>query len=140
MPNSSASSKAPITLLIASVGENIFFDPSREELAVADAVLAVTITSTALPPSSSIPDQAPTTIKILAIRTIDPPARLSTSSSAALGGEPGFGAEEGKDVGDGWWKPVRGGMKRKVLGKMLEMCVKPGGVGEEVLRGLEGFV
>ncbi|PUU74339.1 ribosomal protein S5 domain 2-type protein [Tuber borchii] len=33
----------PITLLVVNVGENIFFDPTREELAVGDVVLAVSI-------------------------------------------------------------------------------------------------
>ena len=118
-------SKPPVTLLVISVGDNILFDPSREELSVADAVVAVTLTSS----SQSGP-------KLLAIRTIDPPSRLSSSSSAALGDELGFG-EDDKEK-EGTWKPRRGGMKRSVLKKMVGMCVKPGGVGEEVLSGLEG--
>lgn len=32
-----------ITLLVAAVGENVFFDPTREEMAVADCVLAVSM-------------------------------------------------------------------------------------------------
>jgi exosome complex component RRP42 len=32
-----------ITLLVAAVGENVFFDPTREEMAVADCVLAVSV-------------------------------------------------------------------------------------------------
>lgn len=32
-----------ITLLVASVGENVFFDPTREEMSVADCVLAVSV-------------------------------------------------------------------------------------------------
>jgi exosome complex component RRP42 len=32
-----------ITLLVAAVGTNIFFDPTREEMAVADCVVAVSV-------------------------------------------------------------------------------------------------
>lgn len=32
-----------ITLLVAAVGENLFFDPTKEEMAVADCVLAVSV-------------------------------------------------------------------------------------------------
>ena len=32
-----------ITLLVTAVGENVFFDPTREEIAVADCVLAVSV-------------------------------------------------------------------------------------------------
>ena len=118
--------KPPVTLLVISVGENILFDPSHEELAVADTVVAVTLTSFAQSGAN-----------VLAIRTIDPPSRLSSSSSAALGGEPGFGEESRED--EGTWKPKRGGIRRSVLKRMIETCTKSGGVGEEVLVGLEGF-
>lgn len=30
-------------------------------------------------------------------------------------------------------------MSRAVVGRMVRMCVEGGGVGEEVLKGLEGF-
>lgn len=33
----------PITLLVLSVGGNVFFDPTREELAVGDVILAVSV-------------------------------------------------------------------------------------------------
>jgi len=36
------------------------------------------------------------------------------------------------------WRPPRGGMKRGLIGQVVEMCLKKGGVGEEVLAGLEG--
>ncbi|KAL9127315.1 MAG: hypothetical protein Q9217_003777 [Psora testacea] len=119
-------SKPSVTLLVISVGDNLFFDPSPEELAVADAVMAVTLTSS-----------TQSGARVLAIRTIDPPSRLSPSSSAALGGEPGFRGEV--DGNEGTWKPRRGGIKKEVLGKMVGICVKPGGIGEEVLGGLQGF-
>ena len=34
-----------ITFLVVAVGDNVFFDPTREEMAVADCVLAVSVSS-----------------------------------------------------------------------------------------------
>lgn len=118
----SSHTKPPVTLLVTAVGENIFFDPSKEELAVADGVLAVSISSD---PSS--PNAEPG-IKVLAIRTIDPPSRISATAAGA--GE----AEEGV------WQAKRGGLGRKVVARMVRMATESGGVGEEVLRGVQGFV
>ncbi|KAG4216735.1 hypothetical protein PC116_g34784, partial [Phytophthora cactorum] len=36
-------SRPPVTLLVMAVGDNIIFDPSKEELAVADSALAVSV-------------------------------------------------------------------------------------------------
>ena len=119
----STRARPPITLLVISVGTNIFFDPSHAELAVADAVVAVTIAS----PSTSEPDS----LNLLAIRTIDPPSRLSASAADA---ETGGVKEE-----EGVWKAKKGGVRRDVLGRMVGMCTERGGVGAEVLDGLEGF-
>lgn len=118
----SARTKPPVTLLVTAVGENIFFDPSKEELAVADGVLAVSISSD---PSSPNGEAG---IKVLAIRTIDPPSRVSATAAGA--GE----AEEGV------WQAKRGGLGRKVVARMVRMATESGGVGEEVLRGVQGFV
>ncbi|KAL2046865.1 hypothetical protein N7G274_000883 [Stereocaulon virgatum] len=114
--------RPPITLLVISVGDNIFFDPSHAELAVADAVIAVTIAS------STSENRNDGELSLLAIRTIDPPSRLSS-----------LAAEVGQAGEDGAWKPKKGGMSRSVLRKMVGMCVEKGGVGQEVLGGLEGF-
>lgn len=65
-------------------------------------------------------------VKILAIRTIDPPARLSA---------PGVG-EEGEE---GVWRAKRGGMSRGSVAEIMKMVVERGGVGEEVMSGLEGW-
>ncbi|KAL9103391.1 MAG: hypothetical protein Q9163_001567 [Psora crenata] len=119
-------SKPPVTLLVVSVGDNIFFDPSREELAVADAVVAVTITSSSQ--SGAI---------VLAVRTVDAPSRLSPSPAAALGKELELVGEDKEDEGE--WKPRRGGVKRTMLAEIVRMCAKPGGIGEEVLGGLQRF-
>ncbi|CAD6566742.1 MAG: Exosome complex component RRP42 [Alectoria sarmentosa] len=124
-------SRPPITLLVISVGENVFFDASRPELAVADAVLAVTVTSA--PPASST-----TGLNLLAVRTIDPPSRLS-APAAEMPGQAGAGIDpEGEK--EGVWRPRKGGVKRGVLRRMVQMCVEGGGVGEEVLGGLGQFI
>ncbi|KAJ5168511.1 uncharacterized protein N7482_004105 [Penicillium canariense] len=132
--------RPPVTLLVISVGENIIFDPNREEIAVADAVLAISITR----------DSEAGNLKLLSIRTVDPPSRLtqpgipnsenvnmlgavaSTEDVAVL--NPATGEEEVPGV----WRPRRGGVKRSVIAEMVKTVLKKGGVGEEVLEGLEG--
>ncbi|KAJ5759552.1 hypothetical protein N7520_006708 [Penicillium odoratum] len=132
--------RPPVTLLVISVGENVIFDPSREEIAVADAVLAISITR----------DTESRGLKLLSIRTIDPPSRLTqpgvpnsensnmlaatapTESVAVL--NPAAGEAEVPGV----WRPRRGGIKRSVISRMIKTVLKEGGVGEEVLEGLEG--
>lgn len=81
-----------VTLLVAAVGENIFFDPTREEMAVADCVLAVSVDWDG---------------KIVGLRTL----------------ESGTVSE--------------GGVKRKVIKKVVEQCVP---VGKEVFKSLEGII
>ncbi|KAK8078164.1 hypothetical protein PG996_004334 [Apiospora saccharicola] len=75
-------SRPPITLLVMAVGDNIIFDPSKEELAVADSAVAVSVaegpSSESEPESESI--SATTTkrnLHLLSVRTIDPPSRLT---------------------------------------------------------------
>jgi exosome complex component RRP42 len=129
-----------VTLLVISVGENIIFDPNREEIAVADAVLAISITRTGDSES----------LKLLSIRTIDPPSRLTnpgipnSENVNMLGAtapsddpavlNPATGEEEVSRV----WRPRRGGIKRSVIARMVKTVLGKGGVGEEVLEGLEG--
>ncbi|KAL8940528.1 MAG: hypothetical protein Q9211_002231 [Gyalolechia sp. 1 TL-2023] len=121
--------RPPFALLVISVGENIFFDPSREELAVADAVCAVTVGTTPNPQSGHKNQAEGSGLRLLSLRTIDPPARLAAAASATT--------EDEDDPG--LWKPARGGMKRAIIAKMVKMILEPGGVGEEVMKGLEGF-
>ncbi|KAL4803525.1 ribosomal protein S5 domain 2-type protein [Aspergillus unguis] len=132
--------RPPVTLLVISAAENIIFDPSREEIAVADAVLAISIAH----------DTDLGQLKLLSIRTIDPPSRLTqpgvpnsenvaTVGSTAAAEEnaivnPSTGGEEVSGV----WRPRRGGIKRAVIAKIVKMVLQKGGVGEEVLEGLEG--
>ncbi|KAK6844592.1 hypothetical protein PG995_014702 [Apiospora arundinis] len=77
--------ETPITLLVMAVGDNIIFDPSKEELAVADSAVAVSVAEgPSSNPSESDSDpasSATTTTKrnlhLLSVRTIDPPSRLT---------------------------------------------------------------
>ncbi|KAL4781615.1 ribosomal protein S5 domain 2-type protein [Aspergillus varians] len=132
--------RPPVTLLVVSIAENVIFDPSREEIAVADAVLAISITH----------DTDSGRLKLLSIRTIDPPSRLTqpglansenvatlsftTTAEEATIVNPSTGEEEVSGV----WKPRRGGVKRATIAKMVKMVLDKGGVGDEVLEGLEG--
>ncbi|KAE9980910.1 hypothetical protein BLS_008100 [Venturia inaequalis] len=135
-------SRPPITLLVMSIGRNYIFDPSKEELAVAEAVMAISVGSNELEGGKS------TDLKLLALRTIDPPSRLTTPgipnalNNVATGDRPlppdeAFAAREGTDE-KGVWNPPRGGMKRGVLAAIITAVVEKGGVGEEVMEGLLG--
>ncbi|KAK4508074.1 hypothetical protein PRZ48_001811 [Zasmidium cellare] len=128
--------KPPITLLVMTVGTNILFDPSSDEIAVADAIVAISATE----------DSKDGGLKMVALRTVDPPSRLTsagvpTQANTTAGG--GLSAEETlklreKDAGATVWRPPRGGVSRTVLGRMIKKVVEKGGVGEEVLEGLRG--
>lgn len=76
---SSTPAKPPITLLVMTVGPNILFDPSKEELAVADSVLAVSARQTG-GENNNAKDGAGADggqLQLVALRTIDPPSRLT---------------------------------------------------------------
>ena len=133
--------RPPITLLVISAGENIIFDPSREEIAVADSVLAVSVTR----------DSETGGLKLLTIRTVDPPSRLTqpgvaNSENVATLGSTGAAEEAslqhpsvgGEEEMPGVWRPRRGGVKRRVIASIVKRVLKQGGGGEEVLEGLEG--
>lgn len=133
--------RPPVTLLVISVGENIIFDPSGEEIAVADAVVAISITRNS--------DDANSGLRLLSIRTIDPPSRLTqpgvpNSENVATVGSTAAAEQAAilnpsTDEGEvpGVWRPRRGGVKRNVIAEMVKMVLKKGGVGEDVLEGLE---
>lgn len=133
--------RPPVTLLVISAGENIIFDPSGEEIAVADAVVAISITRNS--------DDANSGLRLLSVRTIDPPSRLTqpgvpNSENVATVGSTAAAEQAAilnpsTDEGEapGVWRPRRGGVKRNVIAEMVKMVLKKGGVGEDVLEGLE---
>lgn len=119
-----------------SVGDNILFDPSRDELAVADSVLAISAAQT----SSN-------QLKMVAMRTIDPPSRLTAAgvpnvlNTTSTGGVATMSAAEalalrGKDQGQTVWRPPRGGARRGMVAKIIKMVLEEDGVGQEVMDGL----
>jgi exosome complex component RRP42 len=110
-------------LLVVVVGENVIFDPSREELAVADGVIAVSIGN----------GRDNGEYKLLAVRMIDTPAR-DTMKGVHQTGE----MQEGAEV-PGVWTPWHGGLKRSVL-KAVVKAVLAGGVARDVMAGLDGFL
>ncbi|KAE8379915.1 putative exoribonuclease family protein [Aspergillus bertholletiae] len=137
-PTCSQKVRPPVTLLVVSVGENIIFDPDREEIAVADTVLAISITR----------DSDSDNLKLVSIRTIDPPSRLTqpgvpnsenvtTLGSTAAAEAVVLNPSTGEDEVPGVWRPRRGGVKRSTVARMVKLVLEKGGVGEEVLEGLE---
>ncbi|KAK5123104.1 hypothetical protein LTR85_003302 [Meristemomyces frigidus] len=131
--------KPPVTLLVMSVGDTILFDPSKEELAVADSALAI-----------SIAQSSTGELRMVALRTVDPPSRLTAAgvpnvlntTTGATGAQSLSAAEvlaiREKDQGQSVWRPPRGGVRRALVARMIKMVVEKGGVGEEVMAGLGG--
>lgn len=173
--------RPPVTILAIAVGDNVIFDPTREEIAAASAVLAVSVAREQLVTTNNNDNNhsnnnnnkksSKPPLRLISLRTIDPPARMTTrgvpnaENAVLLGLAPagtltalsrddvqqqfatGFGgpaestgatAEEALAVGV--WRPRVGGVKRGVISRIVRMVVQPGGVGEEVMEGLEGFV
>ncbi|KAH7130675.1 3' exoribonuclease family, domain 1-domain-containing protein [Dendryphion nanum] len=132
--------KPPVIVLAMAVGPNIIFDPCKEELAVADAVLAVACTIAA---SSS------TGARLVSVRTIDPPSHLTppgvpNSMNSATGGTAPASTAEAltqREVlaSSGVWTPPRGGMKRGLISQVVKMVVGTGGVAEEVIGALQAI-
>jgi exosome complex component RRP42 len=122
--------KPALTLLVLVVGENMIFDPSREELAAADAIVAVSVGKSAV--GSEKED-----FRILAVRMIETPAR-DTMKGVPASGE----SMEGQDV-PGVWRPKLGGIKRSLLKDVMRVVMgndNKSGVAKEVVDGLEGFL
>lgn len=131
-----------------AVGPNILFDPSKEELAVADAVVAI-----------SAARGKDGELKMVALRTIDPPSRLTAAGVPSAPPAPASGGANSrssstqtasgtmsdveasalreKDAGQTVWRPPRGGVSRTLLSRMIKAVVEKGGVGQEVLDGLD---
>ncbi|KAI1388870.1 ribosomal protein S5 domain 2-type protein [Hypoxylon trugodes] len=148
------SSRPPVTLLVMAVGESIIFDPSKEELAVADSALAVSVGGkTVIDGDDGAMDvdgiaETGRQLRLLSVRTIDPPSRLTApgvpnSVNLAAWGQgvpaakdPGARAAEIENT-EGVWKAPRGGAKVAVLGAMVQKVLEKGGITDEVLDGLD---
>lgn len=132
-----------------AVGNNIIFDPAKEELAVADVALAISVADAA----SSTGDgdvmdvDGPTkrNLRLLSIRTIDPPSRLTPpgvprAADATVNGETKQAdprTMESEPV-EGVWKAPRGGAKVAIIGAIIHKALEKGGVADDVLDGLKG--
>lgn len=153
-PQTTLTSRPPITLLVMSAGENILFDPSKEELSVADVVLAISIACVPASKDSDGDDSmdldtdaSQRSLELLSVRTIDPPSRLTPPGvpnflNTATGGS-AEGTKDSKEEmaemeAEGVWHAPRGGAKRKMISRMVVAALAEGGVADEVLDGLEG--
>jgi exosome complex component RRP42 len=124
----SYSSRPPVALLVICVGRNVIFDPSAEEIAAAETIVAITIAeSQAL--GNEVEDGG-RSLSLRALRFIDPPARMSQPGSAM----------DGRVDDQGVWKPPKGGVKMEVITRMVKMVLEKGGVGDEILGGLEAVI
>lgn len=147
------SGRPPITLLVVVVGDNIIFDPSQEELAVAESALAVSVAEvrTGDGQGSDGKDASTRELKLLSIRMVDPPSRL-TPPGVPNGTNAGTGngqsvqstqqqvqGQRGIQGGElGVWKAPVGGTKFAVLDGIIQAVLEKGGVAHDVLDGLEG--
>ncbi|KAF2790203.1 hypothetical protein K505DRAFT_364930 [Melanomma pulvis-pyrius CBS 109.77] len=132
--------RPPVIVLAMAVGENIIFDPCKEELAVADAVLAIACASSR---------SSPTGARVVSIRTIDPPSHLTPpgipdSMNSATGGKAPTSSADALTqrellANSGVWTPPRGGMKRGLISQVVKMVVEDGGVAEEVISALQAI-
>ncbi|RDW82105.1 hypothetical protein BP6252_03217 [Coleophoma cylindrospora] len=150
-PRTEALIRPPVTLLVMSVGDNIIFDPTKEELAVAESVLAVSVGERPQEKGQGDMDvdsgKPVRDLRLLAVRTIDPPSRLTPAGvpntlNTATGGTAAGTTEQASSKREtmeeeGVWQPPRGGAKRKLIAAMIQAVLARGGVAEEVLDGLD---
>jgi len=143
-----AHARPPVTFLVMAVKDNIIFDPSKEELAVAEAVLAISVGERAAggKEAMDIDSGKARDLKLLSVRTIDPPSRLThpglpNALNTATGGiaattEQAASQRETMEE-EGVWQPPRGGAKRRLIAAMIRTVLEQGGVAEEVLDALD---
>ena len=143
--------RPPVTLLVMAVGDNIIFDPAKEELAVADSALAISVADAATPGGTDEMDvdgSSKRSLRLLSIRTIDPPSRLTPpgvprANDPAAEGTDGTAKQrpdqqiQETEAVDGVWKAPRGGAKWGVLSAMVARSLEQGGAAAEVLDGLQ---
>ncbi|KAK3943466.1 ribosomal protein S5 domain 2-type protein [Diplogelasinospora grovesii] len=159
--NNKVVARPPVTLLVMAVGNNIIFDPAREELAVADVALAVSVgeetttTTTQTGGDDDVDMEEGSTpgkrrLRLLSVRTIDPPSRLTppgvpNATNTAYTAPTGTAEAKTQDGArtletervEGVWKAPRGGAKVMVMAALVAKVLEKGGVADEVLDGLE---
>jgi len=141
-PREEGGARPPVTLLVMAVGQNILFDPAKEELAVADVAVAVSV-------GEAPGDKGKGTdrkLRLLSVRTIDPPSRLTPPGvpnvvntaygTGAAQKQPEARTTEAEAV-EGVWKPPRGGAKPQVMAALVQKALEKGGVADEVLDALD---
>ncbi|KAK3320890.1 ribosomal protein S5 domain 2-type protein [Cercophora scortea] len=145
-----ATSRPPVSLLVMAVGNNIIFDPSKEELAVADVALAVSVGEETTKTDEEVDESSSSlgrNLRLLSVRTIDPPSRLTppgvpNATNSAYGAaattqkQPEARAAESEAV-EGVWKAPRGGAKALVMAALVQKSLVRGGVADEVLDALD---
>lgn len=143
-------SRPPITLLVVAVGNNIVFDPSKEELAVADAALAVSVSEVrGEGEKSGMEVDSGRDLRLLSMRTVDPPSRLTppgvpNAINVATSGTSGTSQTKQQhqqkmdQSTEGVWKAPLGGTKFGVLDSIMQAVLEKGGIADEVLDGLDG--
>lgn len=139
-------SRPPITLLVVAIGDNIIFDPSKEELAVAESALAVSVAEVRRERETGDMevDNSGREMKLLSIRMVDPPSRLTppgvaNSENTATGSTPGPKSQQQSEKAvEGVWKAPLGGTKFAVMDGIIQAVLEKGGVADEVLDGLDG--
>jgi exosome complex component RRP42 len=138
--------RPPVTLLVVTVGDNVIFDPAKEELAVAESALAVSVAESRRVRNAGTMDvdSKARELRLLSIRTIDPPSRLTppgvphTSNPGAAGTAPVKQTQEDVQGTETVWKAPLGGTKFGVLDGIIQAVLEKGGIADEVLDGLEG--
>ncbi|KFG81753.1 putative 3' exoribonuclease family protein (Rrp42) [Metarhizium anisopliae] len=139
--------RPPITLLVIGVGDNIIFDPSKEELAVAETALAVSVGEVreeTKPGGMNVDSRRE--LRLLSMRTVDPPSRLTppgvpnsinVAANGASAGSTTKQQADGHQAVQGVWKAPLGGSKFSVMNSIVEAVLEKGGVADEILDGLE---
>jgi exosome complex component RRP42 len=132
-----------ISILVMAVGNNILFDPSKEELAVAESLMAVSIGF----PNTS--DGKNDRGRILSMRSIDPPSRLTppgipnsvnTTTTAQQFSVQDIIAARESSSDQGVWNPPRGGLPRCLVKRIMTSILGPGGMIGDIIAGLDAGV
>ncbi|KAF1365048.1 hypothetical protein EJ07DRAFT_98285 [Lizonia empirigonia] len=134
-PRDTSSPTPPVIILAIAIGNTTIFDPCKEELLVADAVLALSCTTS--------PTTGP---RIVALRAIDPPSHLTAPGVAnALNPATGSSAQAPSNMlqemlcEKGVWSPPRGGVKRGLVSAVSRVVVERGGMADELIAALGGI-